>query len=369
MIILPNQGMESVKDPQHGCQEKIFHLFSPCLRQNLRRMISVMFRQEKIAIQTSNLTRTFGTVTAVDHLTMSIPEGIVFGFLGPNGAGKTTTIRLLLGLLDPGEGWAEIFGHRSIGEGDQIRNFCGALLENHGLYERLSALDNLSYYADIYRLSAEEKKTRLEELLRLVDLWERRKEKVKDWSRGMKQKLALIRAMIHKPRVLFLDEPSLGLDVPTAHKIRHTIRDLSTQEGCTIFLNSHNLAEVEQVCDRIAIIHKGRLMAQGTPEEIKRGSGSREILLVGTGFTPQFLEDLKSLPYIQSIDISECPVERKERQKITIRMAEGATLDALVRMISSSGAGLENIETKSLSLEQVFLGLTEEANKDNPASG
>ncbi len=325
-----------------------------------------MFDQEKIAIRTRNLTKVFGSVTAVDQLTLTIPEGIVFGFLGPNGAGKTTTIRLLLGLLEPDQGSAEILGLSPVREGSNLRNFCGALLENHGLYERLSAMDNLSYYADIFRLPPDEKETRIRELLILVDLWERRKEKVKDWSRGMKQKLALIRSMIHKPRVLFLDEPTLGLDVPTAHKIRQTIRDLSSQDGCTVFLNSHNLGEVEQVCDRIAIIHKGRLLAQGTPEEVKRGSGTREILLVGTDFSSQFPEDLKSLPYIRSIDISEYSSAGKGRQKILIRMDEEATLDAIVRMISGSGASLEQMETKSSSLEKVFLELTNEADKDHP---
>lgn len=328
-----------------------------------------MFSQEKIAIQTSNLSKTFGTVIAVDHLTMTIPEGIVFGFLGPNGAGKTTTIRLLLGLLEPEEGWAEIFGHPPLKEGDKVRSFCGALLENHGLYERLSALDNLSYYADIYRLSPHEKKTRLEELLRLVELWERRKEKVKDWSRGMKQKLALIRAMIHKPRILFLDEPTLGLDVPTSHKIRNTLTDLSQREGCTIFLTSHNLSEVEQICDRIAIIHKARLMAQGTPDEIKRKSGVREIILTGTGFSQKFLLDLKALPYVRSLDSTYFSGGETEPPKIVIRMDEGVPLDAILKIISSSGASVANMETKSLSLEQVFLELTDEAPKDNSSKG
>jgi len=307
------------------------------------------------AIQTENLTRHFGNTIAVDHLSLHVPEGVIFGFLGPNGAGKTTTIRLLLGLLQPTEGKALIFGYDSTNEGDRARELCGALPENPGLYERLSALDNLRYYADIYRLSGAERDERIHKMLEIAGIWERRHEKVSRWSHGMKQKLALVRAMLHRPRLLFLDEPTVGLDVSSAKKIREVIVSLVRDGHCTIFFTSHNLSEVEEVCERVAIIHKGCIIAEGTPSELKARGNIRTITFYITGYSETLLEKIKSLPSFTS-DSPEGVA-----RKIVLRLKEDEPLHPIIQEITASGALIQNIETKTQSLENVFLELTESA--------
>ena len=174
----------------------------------------------EIAICTENLTCDFDTVRAVDCLSLKVPQGIVFGFLGPNGAGKTTMIRLLLGLLEPTDGWAEALGFDTRTQTGAIRERAGALLEHHGLYERLSAEDNLEFYGRINRVPKAERQARIKELLTDLGPWERRKERVGTWSRGMKQKLAVARALLHRPPLIFLDEPTAGLDPIAAAALR-----------------------------------------------------------------------------------------------------------------------------------------------------
>jgi ABC-2 type transport system ATP-binding protein len=164
------------------------------------------------AIQTDQLTRSFGSLKAVDRLTLEIPRGTVFGFLGPNGSGKTTTIRLLLGLLDADQGSAQVLGFDTRKQPDEVRARCGALLEHHGLYERLSAAENLDYYGSIWHMSRADREKRIRELLEPVDLYDRRSEPIGRWSRGMKQKLAVARTLMHRPELIFLDEPTAGLD-------------------------------------------------------------------------------------------------------------------------------------------------------------
>jgi len=310
------------------------------------------------AIQTFGLSKRYGKLTAVDQLEIRVPEGIVFGFLGPNGAGKTTTIRLLLGLTEPSDGRAEIFGFDCLRQGDRVRAMSGALMENHGLYERLTALYNMKYYADIYGLELEHRERRIRELMEWVDLWERRKETIKEWSRGMKQKLALIRAMIHRPRILFLDEPTLGLDVATARKIRDTIKRLARDHNCTIFFTSHNLPEVEEICSHVAIINKGRVMAGGRPEDLKSRKGRREVSIRGEGFSKSLIEE------IADISPSLSPILRKgeeeSTEEITITLENRQPLDPALQKILSSGATIRDIQTRTQSLEAVFLELTRE---------
>ena len=164
------------------------------------------------AIQTRDLTRAFGEVRAVDGISFEVPAGSVFGFLGPNGSGKTTTIRLLLGLLKPTSGSASVLGFDTQTQADEIRLNCGALLEHTGLYERMSAEDNLEFYGRVWRIPATERKERIKNLLESLELWDRRKDNVVQWSRGMKQKLAVARVLLHRPKLIFLDEPTAGLD-------------------------------------------------------------------------------------------------------------------------------------------------------------
>src|SRR5262245_32458146 len=186
-------------------------------------------------IRTQTVTRDFKSTRAVDALTIEVPRGIVFGFLGPNGSGKTTTIRMLLGLLEPTFGKAEVLGFDTVKNPDDIRLRCGALLEHPGLYERLSAEDNLQVYARIWNMRDVERRARIKELLESFGLWDRRKDPAATWSHGMKKKLAVARAMLHRPALLFLDEPSAGLDPVAAAGLRDELSSVVRREGVTVF--------------------------------------------------------------------------------------------------------------------------------------
>jgi ABC-2 type transport system ATP-binding protein len=201
-----------------------------------------------LAIQSDGLSRSFGQLRAVDDLRLEVPRGIVFGFLGPNGSGKTTTIRLLLGLLEPSAGQARVLGFDLRTQADEIRARTGALLEHSGLYERLSAEDNLEFYGRVWRLPDDARRKRREELLGNLGLWDRRKEPVGTWSRGMKQKLAIARTLLHRPALIFLDEPTAGLDPIAAAALHKDLTALVVQERVTVFLTTHNLAEAEKLC-------------------------------------------------------------------------------------------------------------------------
>ena len=216
--------------------------------------------EHEIAIRVDRLTRTFGAITAVDHLTLEVPRGVVFGFLGPNGAGKTTTIRLLLGLLEPTGGRVDVLGFDPRYQGYDIRQRSGALLEEPGIYDRMNAEDNLDFYARVWRLSSSERRARVKELLTRFELWDRRKQSPELWSTGMRQKLAVARALLHQPEVLFLDEPTAGLDPLAAHELGDELVKLASSEGVTVVLTTHDLAEAVPVrgCDERRTVSRDR---------------------------------------------------------------------------------------------------------------
>jgi ABC-2 type transport system ATP-binding protein len=225
-------------------------------------------------IDTENLTKKFGNLTAVDSLTLHVNDGEVFGFLGPNGAGKTTTVRMLCCLISKTSGSAKIGNYEVGNRADQqkIRRMIGLLTENVGLYEELSAYDNLDFYGRFYKLDEQKRKEQIEYLLKMLGLWERRNEAAGTFSKGMKQKLAIARALIH---VLFLDEPTASLDPEASKTVRDFILELK-KEKRTIFLNTHLLDEAEKICDRVAIL-KTRLIATGTPQELRRSLSGRKV--------------------------------------------------------------------------------------------
>lgn len=225
------------------------------------------------AIRTSGLTKDFGTVRAVDDLTIDVPAGKIFGFLGPNGSGKTTTIHLLLGLLEPSAGHAEVLGFDTRNGTDELRAHTGALLEHHGLYEQLTARENLEFQGKVHAMHEGVLRPRIEEFLTQMGVWERRDERVSEWSRGMKQRLAVARTLLHGPQLVFLDEPTAGLDVVAANSLREDLAALVDVSGTTVFLTTHNMVEAERLCSGIALIRQGRLLACGTPHEIKAGAG------------------------------------------------------------------------------------------------
>src|SRR6266581_9158481 len=221
----------------------------------------------KSVIRTEKLTKRFGDLTAVDGIDLDVREGEVFGFLGPNGAGKTTTLRLLCALIAPTSGTAEIAGFRLGREDSKIRAAVGILTEQPGLYERQSAWDNLVFYATLYGLSPSVAKAQAQRYLRLMGLWDRRHEAVATFSRGMKQKMAIARSALHEPRVLFLDEPTTGLDPDAAKTVREFIVTLRG-EGRTVFLCTHNLDEADRLCDRIAFFSH-HVIRIDTPDQLR----------------------------------------------------------------------------------------------------
>jgi ABC-2 type transport system ATP-binding protein len=225
-----------------------------------------------IAIRTEALTRDFKTTRAVDRLCIEVPRGTVFGFLGPNGSGKTTTIRMLLGTLEPTSGRAQVLGLDVARQSDEIRARCGALLEHCGVYERLSAEDNLELYGRICDMPANERRARIQELLETFGLWRRRRDGAGTFSRGMKQKLAVARALLPRPELVFLDEPTAGLDPLAAAELREELASIVRREGVTVFLTTHNLSEAEKLCSQVAVIRSGTLLAQGSPDELRARS-------------------------------------------------------------------------------------------------
>jgi len=306
-----------------------------------------------IAVKVENLSRSFGSIEALKGISFEIPTGTVFGLLGPNGSGKTTTIRLLLGLLEADSGRAEVLGMDPIRQGGAVREACGALLEHTGLYERLTALDNLEFYGQVWHLPKAERAARIEELLNSIGLWERRKEVVGGWSRGMKQKLAIARALLHRPRLVFLDEPTAGLDPVASAALREDLLRLAEQSRVTVFLTTHNLAEAEKLCARVGVLREGRLLAVGAPEELRGHTGAQRVEVYGRKLDGEtLLAQLNALP--------EVAAARMVNQHLVMDLKENADAADLVRFLVMRGADVDEVRKSGTSLEEVFLALMEE---------
>jgi ABC-2 type transport system ATP-binding protein len=301
------------------------------------------------AVRTEALTRHFGAVRAVQQLTLEVPAGTIFGFLGPNGAGKTTTIRLLLGLIAPTSGRAAVLGYDTRTQADAIRREAGALLEYPGIYERLSAEDNLEFYGRAWRLPTAERRARIKELLVHMDLWERRRDSPALWSRGMRQKLALARVLLHRPAIIFLDEPSAGLDPEGAVALGESLLALARREGVTVFLTTHNLGEAEHLCDQLGIIRDGQLLAVGSPDEIRARAGGPRAAVRGRGFSAPLLERLREQPGVLRVD-ADAGCARLE-------LRDGAPVASLVRLLVTGGADVEEVQRYRPSLEAAYLAL------------
>lgn len=303
-------------------------------------------------IRTQNLTRYFGKVHAVDGISFDVPAGIVFGFLGPNGSGKTTTIRLLLGLLEPTSGSAQVLGCDIRTQANDIRLRSGALLEHTGLYERLSAYDNLDFYGQVWRLPAGERRARIQEILGSLGLWERRSENVANWSRGMKQKLAVARALLHRPQLVFLDEPTAGLDPVAAAALRDDLSALASRTGVTVFLTTHNLTEAEKLCAQVAVIRNGALLAIGSPDSLRARTGGPRLEITGRNFEPS-LPMLRAHPVVESIETGD--------GRLTVRLKDAsADSSSLVALMIANGTQIDEVTKGRASLEEVFLTLVEE---------
>jgi len=305
----------------------------------------------KTVIRTEKLTKRFGDLTAVDGIDLDVREGEVFGFLGPNGAGKTTTLRLLCALIAPTSGTAEIAGFRLGRDDPKIRAAVGILTEQPGLYERQSAWDNLVFYATLYGLPPSVAKAQAQRYLRLMGLWDRRSEAVVTFSRGMKQKMAIARAALHEPRVLFLDEPTTGLDPDAAKTVREFIVRLRG-EGRTVFLCTHNLDEADRLCDRIAFF-RHRVIRTARPDELRAEFYGRatEIRLMPKP-RPEDLARVQAVHGVREAHL--------ENGSIVVASADPLlTNPLLVRALVDGGAEIAFVTERRAHLEDVYLRIVE----------
>ena len=304
-------------------------------------------------IETENLTKKFGELTAVDNLTLKVEKGEVFGFLGPNGAGKSTTVRMLCCLISKTSGKARVGDFDVDREEDRlkIRKMVGYLPGDVGLYENQSAYKNLDFYGKLYEVPSAEREERIKRLLQLLGIWERKEDAVAGFSKGMKQKLAIARALIHEPQLLFLDEPTANLDPLAAKTVRDFVLDLK-KEKRTIFMNTHNLDEAERVCDRIAVL-KTKLVGVGSPEDLERSVSSRKTVVHLESIGDSVLAAVKKLSKVKNVSTNE--------NKLILDMDDPEKDNPqLVRTIVSAGGNIQYVTEERSTLEDVYLKLVGE---------
>jgi ABC-2 type transport system ATP-binding protein len=301
-------------------------------------------------ITTQTLTKKFDQITAVENLTLEIPEGEVFGFLGPNGAGKTTTVRMLTSLIEPTTGSASVNGYL-VGESDiDIRRSVGLLTETPGMYDNLSAQRNLEIYASLYEVA--DVKGQVEKYLRFLGLWERRMDLAATFSKGMKQKLAIARALLHEPRTVFLDEPTAGLDPEASRLVREFILEVKNQ-GRTIFICTHNLDEADRLCDRIGVF-KTRLLVVDAPSNLRQQVFGRKIVFHLQQADQHLVDQLQEHPSVTEAQLVD--------KKILATIEDPETHNPeLIRFLVSQGAEVQFVGELRRSLEDVYLQLVKDA--------
>lgn len=302
-------------------------------------------------ITTTGLTKNFGELVAVDHIDLNIPSGTIFGLLGPNGSGKSTTTRLLSTLLRPTDGTATVSEFDIIMEPVRVREVTGVLPEesNHTLYPSLTAYENLEYFARLYDVPEEEIPERIEELLTFMILWDRKDDKAGELSTGNRQRLALCRAILHRPKVLLLDEPTSALDPIAAKRVRELILELSKKYKQTFLINSHNLPEVQRVCDRIAIIDEGKILLQGKTQEL------RSKLLAKQQFRIRIVGDVdqagsiaKSMNFVEDV--------KQEVDSILVTIEDPTENNSsLMQNLLSQGIKIVEFAEEEATLEDLYL--------------
>jgi len=304
-----------------------------------------------LAIEVRNLTKHYGDLVAVDHVSFEVERGEIFGFLGPNGAGKTTTIRMLTGISIPTEGTAAIMGYDIRRQPIEAKEQMGIVPDISNVYNELSAWDNLIFTGKLYDVSKTFRESRAEELLKMFGLYERRHEDVQGFSRGMKRRICIAMALMNQSRILFLDEPTSGLDVQSVLIIRDLIRKLN-QDGLTIFVTTHNIEEASQMCDRVAIINRGKIAAIDTPEKLKRTVESLQSVEIAFEATPvDVLKGLGELPNVSEVV--------KEGDKFRLFTDDpSSVLASTWKYAQSNSLKLITVNTLGPSLEDVFVKLT-----------
>jgi ABC-2 type transport system ATP-binding protein len=292
----------------------------------------------------------------LEDVSFTVEQGDIFGYLGPNGAGKTTTIRIIMGLFRADSGTVQVLGENT--SLDSMRRKIGFVLENDGLYDNLTARENLEFYFQLYGMP-ETSKNKIDEMLHLVGLQDRAGDKIATYSKGMRQKLALARAMVHDPEFLILDEPTAGIDPSGQMEVRDIILSLAHNQGKTVFLSSHNLDEVQRICNRIALIDKGQIKIYGELDKLRQGSSQQELIIETgvneTGALQKAVDELKKLPYI-----ADC---RLETGRIHINLQGKAEVSEIVAFLAQRGVPIEGVKKSEVSLEEIYAKAVKDVEK------
>jgi ABC-2 type transport system ATP-binding protein len=307
-------------------------------------------------IESYQLTKDFDGFRAVDQVTINIPTGTVLALLGPNGAGKTTSVRMLTSILAPTSGWAKIAGHDVVEAPEKVRGLVGVLTEQHGLYERMKAIEYLDFFGRVYHLSGEERKRRSLALMDRFGLTFALDKRLGEYSKGMKQKLALVRAMLHNPPVLLLDEPTSAMDPLSAKQVRDAIIELQRDEGRTFLITTHNLTEAQALANKIAIIRGGQIIADGTLDELARQFVGEPVMELRTnGVLNGLAKDISDM----------VRVEETGMDWLRYRVAEpNATNPALLRRVAQLGVEVVTLAPVSRTLEDIYLQVVKEDEGD-----
>lgn len=304
-------------------------------------------------IVAENLTRCFGDTVAVNGMNLQVYSGEVFGFLGHNGAGKTTTVRLFNGVLEPHGGTMRVLGLDPIKDGPALRAHTGVLTESASLDNRLTARDNLQIYADLFGVAQDRVVSRVAELLDFFELSEHAGARVATYSTGMRQRLALARTLLHDPEILFLDEPTAGLDPVAAHQVNELIEHLSREQGRTIFLCTHNLVEAQKLCDRVAVIEHGKLVALGTPAELAYQYVRRMDVQIETA--PEQVEFAREI--LSNASSLTRGLPRRTNGTITLTVTGREAIPDLLALLVDQGIRVYRLAADEPSLEDVYFAL------------
>jgi ABC-2 type transport system ATP-binding protein len=308
-------------------------------------------------IDTENLTKKFGNLVAVDNISFSVKKGEIFGFLGPNGAGKTTTIKMLITILNPTGGTATISGFDIIKQRDKVRQNIGIVFQEPALDTELTGEENLEYHARMYGLNKEKRKIRIDEVLKLVDLEDKREVLVKNYSGGMKRRLEIARGLMHYPTVLFLDEPTLGLDAQTRRAIWAYIKKMNEEEGTTIFLTTHYMDEAESLCKRVGIIDHGKILVMDTIANLKNSVGKDVITLSCTNIS-KLKEKLEREKWISKI--------KQYDKSLTLGVEKGdEKIPTIIEIAQKLGIKIKSISVRKPTLDDVFISYTGRTIRDN----
>ena len=300
-------------------------------------------------IETHGLTKWFDGRPAVEDVTLQISKGEILGFLGPNGAGKTTTIRMLAGIISPSTGYAYVAGFRTDRDVERLHEMIGLLPETPGFYEGLNAWRNLEFFARFY--PGLDVDLQVEKYLRLMGLWDRRDDRVATFSKGMKARLALARALLHEPKILFLDEPTAGLDPEAARNVRGLISELG-EEGKTIFLSTHNLTEAEQLCGHIAVV-RTRLIALDTTDRLRSRLFRPSLVVELASVSEALLDAMRTLPFVRQVE--------REGNRLVVELADlSADRTHFVRELVNAGGEVLEISEERHTLEEIYLNLIQE---------